>query len=599
MRRSLLLIAAAFAAGVGVGYVLQPRAADRAPERGAPAAETRPAPAGGTTAVADPSTESVPVPEIPAGHGRILGHARGTDGAPLADVLVVATPYRDIAQKRAKGAAAPADPDLLEVGRTAMSSARWQREARRTARTGSDGAYAITGVAAMKWRVEAYKDGYQLEATPPGRNYVDPGATCDFVGSAIVRIDVDVRLADGRQPARAQILAEQRTGSSRATVSELWLPAEPWIELKSETYELRATATDAKSEPQTVTVAADSMSALRFDLKSRPGLRVRVVPPEGFEPTASEVFALRFTGDRPPGTDRLQREGMRNNTHDQRAEWRDLTPGSYLVGAARRVSVVVTGVVTLREATEDCELRLPAPDPREHVIARARGPDGTYLRDVTYALVSRSGQRVRHRGVQVARRSDGAGYLQRPAEGDLEAGERLFVLAYELSLGFDRPAYLEVTLAAYATLAGGLGLRLAPRGDQSRGYQRVGEEGRMRFGPVQPGAFDIVVTAIVDSESGLTAATVPIDLGPGERTISIDVPVLHSLAVRWPGGRGQRVVRLEHKGGRDPAILRTIREEVTTFERLPAGRYEIKATEGEVETVVQVDVPGRAEVALR
>jgi hypothetical protein len=121
----------------------------------------------------------------------------------------------------------------------------------------------------------------------------------------------------------------------------------------------------------------------------------------------------------------------------------------------------------------------------------------------------------------------------------------------------------------------------------------------MRFGPVQPGAFDIVVTAIVDSESGLTAATVPIDLGPGERTISIDVPVLHSLAVRWPGGRGQRVVRLEHKGGRDPAILRTIREEVTTFERLPAGRYEIKATEGEVETVVQVDVPGRAEVALR
>jgi len=267
--------------------------------------------------------------------------------------------------------------------------------------------------------------------------------------------------------------------------------------------------------------------------------------------------------------------------------------------------------------TEEHELRLPPLDPREFIVARARGPDGGALRDVTFSLFLRGERGERYLAMSTARRTDGATCLRRPAEGWIGAGERIFVLAHERSLGqverpcepdaaevvlaFDRPAYVEVTLAGYAASphAGWLGMALAPRDDVRSGYARVGEGGRMRFGPVQPGAYAVVVTAIVDAQSSLRAAEIPVDLGPGEKALSIDIPPLHQLAVRWPGEGANRALRGGLKGSREEQIVRTMREERTTFERLPAGRYEIRATDGSGEKVMEIDVPAQTEVTIR
>jgi hypothetical protein len=231
-------------------------------------------------------------------------------------------------------------------------------------------------------------------------------------------------------------------------------------------------------------------------------------------------------------------------------------------------------------------------------------------------LAYRTPHRVVHRGSEVARRVDGACLLWRPGEEAGDAVGRYFVTAHARGLGnatqewdsrsdevvvvFAEPSYLNVVLAGYAESphSGWLGIGLT-NGPEC-GYETMRTDGRARLGPVQPGPWEIVVYALQGVTGGsVPATTIPIDLQSGERSLTIEIPVLHVLTVRWGGGAAGRSVFVQPKAPRSHGFPRTITKDTTSIERLPEGRYEIRASGGRTNfRPVEVDVPRQTEITI-
>jgi hypothetical protein len=619
MRRSLLLIAAAFAAGVGVGYLWQPApASDRAV-----APPTAAAPESGKAPLRE-HLNALPAPDLPTGDGTIRGHVRDDEGAPLEGVLIVASLVMDDPPRKSpKGAAAPQDRQIDDLVADLVRRERGQRESRRTARTGSDGSYELTGIADAKWLVRAYKEGYELQPFRSSAYNVGPGATVDFAGGPIVRIDVDVLMPDGTRPRRAQIRATSQRRNSSSASSESWFPDDRWIELKPHVYELMAEVQGTeylKSQPQTVNVEPGAALSLVFRLEARPALTVQVVAPEGIRLTDWSVSAMRFAGEKPPDPARLRSEGMSSfgrGPHERGAGWQDLAAGSYLVGAAYSSNspIVVTDVVQVGAGTTEVELRLPAPRPEEWIAVRVRDPDGASPRDVQLHL----GRSPRSMGsATVLERADGAYLLHRKDGGDAAAvwipadsralgrivrecppGE-----TQEVVLAFERPAFANLDIVGYAKSphAGWLAFTIAPRGEDPDFRSRPLKpepEGACRLGPVQPGAFDITVCACLDVHHAWPAATIPVDLRSGEQTVMINVPVLHTVTVRWPGAGSNRSVSIDPKRRGASGIQRQVTDEVTTIERVPAGSYEVRTIGSGSVAPFELRVPEQTEITIK
>jgi len=625
MGKRLLLAVAAFGAGLGLGHVLQPAPGPGRMGRSA-AAPTE----GRGPEVPEASLRerllALPAPETPAGDGVIRGSVRDDTGAPLEGALVVATLVLESPMhKSRKGGAAPEDRDLEEMVRTIMWRELGQRQSRRTGRSGADGSYELTGLADAKWQLRAYKEGYDLQPHRSSAYNVEPGATVDFAGGAIVRIDVDVRMPDGSRPRRADIRADSRRGNTSSAAFEPWLPEQPWIELKPNTYELtaevRGAAEHLKSPAQTVKAEPGAAPSVVLRLESRPALRIRVIAPEGIRLTDWAVWALRFAGDVPPDPARLReegREGFAHGTFEHGIEWQDIEAGAYLVGGAYSSNspIVIREVVHVGNGPAAVDLRFPPVDTKEFVAVRVRDSDGAVPRDVRFLL----GSSPRAMGTPaVLERTDGTFLLHRGDPDDEGAGRSgpVWVGADSRSLGridrecepgaqeavltFERPGLVDVEVVDYVKSphAGWLVLGIGPRGQSAYRQNQVkpGPEGKCRLGPAQPGAFEIIVHALVDVNTAWPAATLPIDVRSGEQARLIDVPTLYTLHVRWPGKAAGRSFSLHSKSPFASWITRQVKDEVTTIERVPAGRYELRPFGGGAKPI-EFEVPARTEITI-
>ncbi len=617
MGKRLLLLAAAFAAGTAFGYVLQPGPADgRAARRPATATTSLPEVRADPVA-AEISAGAEPIAELPTGDGRILGLVVDDAGTPVADALVLATPIDPgTPRKWRKAPAGPTDEDLDAMARKMIARQRWLREGRKYARTAADGTHEITGLGPNKWTLHAYKEGLQFQPTSGNAYGAEPGATVNFTGTAIVRVSVDVRLADGSRPAVATILAQVRTESTSSTSNEMWLASEPWIELRPQPYELLAMTEAGRSRAQRVTIEAGKQVSLVFELESRPSLRVKVVPPEELAAITPEAMALRFAGSEPPEPSRLRREGMRRSDREA-VLWQDLDPGNYLIGAAysHDSPVAVTKVVEVRDGVAEHELRLPPVDPKEYLVVRALGPDGGSPGPLHFTLAYRSERRTSGSGANPFTRADGAHLLRRPtpeeesggtysiiAEGPLGRVEKAYDPAdlREILLRFETPAYLDVAIGGYEASphAGWLNVELSRRDAKGGSWRAVEAKpdphGRCRLGPVQPGTYDVACSTIPES---WPIAPAPIELRSGEQAATVAAPALHSLTVRRRGERS-RTITIRPKDFVGRTVQREITGDSTTFERMPQGRYEVWVHGTSRGEPVEVNVPAQTEIAI-
>jgi hypothetical protein len=179
----------------------------------------------------------------------------------------------------------------------------------------------------------------------------------------------------------------------------------------------------------------------------------------------------------------------------------------------------------------------------------------------------------------------------------------------EVFIRFQAGASLEITVAGYvgSGCEEKITLRLRKEEDREDGSfsfayspdEKVNPEGRQTFGPVEPGAYVIVVGIKTGRYQSLPVEFVPVTLRAGKNRATVNVPSLYSLTVIAEDVDPGRTFRLrpelrtsgwwgiEKKVGPDRRAL---------FEDLPAGTYKLALSGDEMSGEMQVTVPDQAVV---
>lgn len=680
MARSTPVAAVALCLGAGLGLFLGPMVRrGRAPEAAPPAAvstapaerpapfsleaarasasapETRPpGPAGESGALAAAIAE-IPFVEVARGKGSIAGHVRAADGQPLAGALVRATPAADADEAEPAGRAPDDDPTLESEVRDFVKRRRSAREARREALTDAAGAFAVTGLGATKYEVEARLAGLALRPVDGEASEVRPGATVDFVARTIVRIPALVYMPDGRLAERASIECKRSGHDDRYLLRRREIEAEPG------SHQFTARGGDdgeLRSEPQSVAVAADGAApALTFRLVRHGGVRGKVSLPPDEQDEYLQAFILQFANGNVPDPARLRREGQSDWIYrrTRRYSFAPLSRGTYLVGVARpNEPPAVTQAIEVDDAMVTLDLTIPPPDRTDYVILTVLGPAGEVVDGAQVGSELRGNHGTQNDQIVAIEKAGGTYWVAIPdaakkawrGRGDAETRLVLTVTADEFGsrtvevapgettalVRFLPPATLDVTIAGYAGsgLEGALVLSLEkPGGDDEEGhggfyfsggnryirrghsYRRLGEEesldaeGHQKLGPVEPGTYELMLG--LQPEGGgnqpLTAERATLTLVPGRNEHVLSAPALYALRVVVdragggialnPAGRGSGrwICKVADADGR------------CVFDRLPAGSYQLRFFEGDEdarsfpsEASMAVTVPGPAEV---
>jgi hypothetical protein len=156
----------------------------------------------------------------------------------------------------------------------------------------------------------------------------------------------------------------------------------------------------------------------------------------------------------------------------------------------------------------------------------------------------------------------------------------------QLSVKLDRYSGSGVEGALYVALQSTLG---------ADAWKLVAPDGTCELNSVQPDRYDLFLY-VNRNNRNYPIYKRPFDLGPGEDDLTITMPVLHTLNVRWSGKGGGGRVRLVSKDQNLGWMRRDERvsDRVATFELLAAGEYEIECNRQRK----TIRVPGPPEVQL-
>jgi hypothetical protein len=189
-------------------------------------------------------------------------------------------------------------------------------------------------------------------------------------------------------------------------------------------------------------------------------------------------------------------------------------------------------------------------------------------------------------------------------EIEYERGERS-----EITVQFVEPATLEVTIAGYVGSGreGAVELSLAKadsgeresHGVHSSREQKIDAQGRQVFGPVEPGAYEIVVTAKTERFSSIPIDRIPITLRAGRNVATVGIPELYNLTVIVPDPpprarlRLQPVPRRPGWWGTNETVNKEGRAE---FSNLPAGEYKLQMSGPTMGGIMHISIPAHREV---
>ncbi len=624
---TLLAVGVAFAAGVGLGYLLAQR--EEAPARVSVRA-TAPAPPHESirrTESASPQAflDSIPLPRVPEGDGRIAGRVLTDAGEPVAGVRIDA---RCQAAPR-EGTDWPTEP-TEQIVRVA-ESVNWNAALQRSATTAADGTFVLDRVPDLAYGIGATLAGWRIRpVSRDGAQNVKSGARVDFVAERVVNVRATVLFPDGVTPTRATVTAKQGENSSswgdRNGVAEFALKPGEW--------ELRATAGEEgelASEPERVTLSGGGID-VTLRLRGRPGIVGRIVIDWGKLVGNPEVKCVAIGADVAPVPSLLDADGprVRVSREGERYSVLDLAPGRYLLG----VYLVRTGagqsparieVVDVADFLVVRDLVVAEPPRSAYAVVRVLDPTGAPVEGLSFSGGFR-GERVTSGGpLAVLRRSDGS-YLALHYGVEPEvAGEHSITIrakdygqrkigyargpADEFEVRFAPPATLVVTLTGYratppqSELSMLLRTPLSPeeRAKTSRSYTgnraKPDGSGRVSMEPAESGSQELVIFHSRGPGLGAVVATVAVTLRPGENRIDIPVPTMHPLKVRTAGKAGVQVQ--VQPAGRDAewfiAHQMSDASGLAEFPALAPGSYTVRAGGSEP---VTAHVNGPTEIAV-
>ncbi len=613
----VLVLAAALAGGI-VGYVVGRETGARAPLPAAPLprseAARSPAPPspekpGGLSSL-EAVLDALPTPRVEPGEGRISGHVRLEDGTPVPGVLVRAEQVPAYTPPVTMGTPPP-EQSLAESVRALVRRRRLALATRTETRTGPDGAFVLQGLAHARYALRAFRHGYRIYSRRT--SYAWPGGKVDFSARRIAGVRVRVLRPDGSEAKEVRV-EYRRPGSGRArsgvtgTVGYLELEPGSWL--------LAAVAEGGawKSPEVRVEVTAGEVAGpVELRLEARPGIEGRVVPPEGETLRFVEVLLLPIAPGTVPDPDRLRRDGKRASLWTRSSNhflFPDLPPGTYFLAAMVSGGVLVSEEVTVENGLAARDLVIPPADPENSVIVHVYGPDGKPVTDAdvstgyrsrtsrssatgTISRLTDGSYRVPHHPVDEDMLGpDGTWYVRvaSPAYGTLER-EYEKGKDREITIRFEEPARLAVRLVGYpgSELQGHLGFFLDPRKKKGsfraaipgRPGRGISPEGTLDLGPVPPGAYELVVSILLDSFRSIPAARIPVTLRAGDNDLAVPLPAVYTLTVRT----GEEVSRLTLRATspEEPHNLWLTKKPANgriVFPRLPAGEYALSDERG-------------------
>ncbi len=620
MRRNLLLLLAAFAAGGGVGFALGYRAGEPAvptQPSGAPAtpgaAPERPA----EPAPAPPLPAGVAVPAVPRGAGVIRGTVRREDGAPLPGVLVTATAWED-EPEIPPAASLEEEVRLLAAHRARLRSLRTQ------ATSGADGTFALEDVADREHAVGAAAAGYEFRVQYES-GCARPGSTVTIIGRPVLEVRISVLRPDGTAPAEATVQYDR--GPPFGESSYQWTAAADVLRLPPRRVRLLATGGEGNmlaSDPLDLDLAAGPPSGtVVLRLVPRPGVYGTVTIPEALRGGSSlRVVALPSRPGPPPDPERManaENGCWIGNGESGEYSLPDLRPGPWLLAVVDWSQVYDRAEVTVTAEAVRKDFVLPEVPRADCVLLRVEGPDGRPVSGVSVQVQVSSEKGSWSMGSSP--RPDSDGRLLVALRGLDRRGERSGIscqlavtspehgtrsVGVELTeapvadVRFAEPAWLEVEVTGRGEDAAGTGdlhVSVSPEGEGGTS-ERLREGSPVRLGPYQPVSVTVDVFVVtLDQGDWVRVARQTVALRSGENRVAIPVPPLYELTVLLPDGvHGVSLAAREGDEGATQEGWSASREADAAgravFPALPPGRYVLTTWTDDDARNMEVSVPG-------
>ena len=615
------MIAAAFAAGLGVGLLVRDAPRDRA-EPTRPTAFEIP---GGTVSLRR-AIEELPADAPTRGSGVVTGQVRRPDGTPIRGVLIVASPRpdRSVRTKRARDAR-PEVPDIMDI----VARERRLRAGRREARTLADGSYRVEGLGAGSYSVWPYADDTTFSTVQKSR--VRAGESVDFAGEWFARVETAIEVAGSGPPAHAFVRVVRRQGATTSIRKQLWNPAQPWIELGAGMIELTAVLDDdsgARSDVQTI-VIRDGVPPrpLRFVVTPRPALRLRVHAALRGAPLLAwaQRMPQKF-GDDPMQFGWSGRPRMSDKNRPVFL-FHDLEPGRYRVGVGYgeiAYQPQVAAFVQVEGGITDYLIDLPEPPAGSVLRVRLLDPAGEPVSLVTWNVAQeKNGNESSSSGVESLRGADGVHFVPIMGGGEY-AGGRSTIEAVSpkwgsigtefdpgseevIELRFRRAAEVTGVLRGYAGSGYEGRIRFQWEAPEARpsamefggvGSGTIAADGTMRMKPQQAGKRVLAIYVSTGSHWWARVAEKTFTLEAGRQSVVAELPRLHQLRVAWQGkGRPELMMipgQVEDIEGLGVWEATVDESNVATFSGLPAGRYKLSGTDTETD----IEIPAQTEVRL-
>jgi len=471
---------------------------------------------------------------------------------------------------------------------------------------------------------------HQTAAEPDKRASRTETPAPDAPPEGALRVPVAVEVDGGPAAERARILVVRPRGKS----AQNWSSDSPWIELPAGTWELRAELDEpARSRSPVRTVVIDeSATPLRFVVRRRPALAVDVRPASSFVDATLVCWIRRMSGAAEPsaafvagGRHAFRRDGTR-------FLWRDLEPGRYAVGAGYAEIVPdvpqAVGAVEVSRGVAEFAIDLADPPADDALRVRLLDPAGGPVTRVLWDVFSGGSGST---GVASVVRSDGVHFLPplgkapgtkfeikaRSADWGVASRRCTWDPARVVEIRYDAVARVTATVAGCAGSGYEGRIRFRWENPESDEQPMIDD-----FGPAGTVASDGAIAAhaqqagewrlaiyVTRQQFGMATvrrvATKLVALRPGSRHVTIELPRLYELKVRWAGEEERPdSVSIRPEGAKDEYENMLFAEfdddGIARFDTLVAGRYLVLsptlAADGKPPVV---EVPAQAEFDIR
>ena len=572
---------------------------------------------------------------VPHGTGVIRGHVRFENGEPLAGVTITA----------AARFSAPAPERVASIEDEVagyIRLRRWERATERTAFTGADGAYELSGMAEeASYAVSGELEGHRITRVRENVYRVAPGAVVDFSARAVAIVEVVLKMPDGSAPQHGRVgYSRLRGGSPDGSSSTTWQAPLRRLELEAGFWRITGKAgaanDDYRTEPLDLEVVLGAPPRrIELQLEGRLIIHGFVTSPAGFGPDLIQVYAQHEPPAGPP-------EGPAPKSARDAPAWRNRGYSFRFedvpVGRHRVYICDSTGAISdwkdveERDGPVQVELKMAAPTREDYIVVRMLAPDGSIANDARLHLAVQCEGSSASGGTRPLEQTDGTIWLPRKSDNTvpenmrgkdwhyrITASHKQYVSAtanyerhdtHEVVLQFTEPAFLTLTTAGFSDHPGRKWLAWSlvkpdasaqshhPKIEEAK-YGDQGDPKRLaaeqRFGPLEAGAYEIVLASAMEFGS-LEIQREPVQLAPGENTHSASVPRLHTLTVLLPEGAKAPHVMIVRKGAsvlRGPK-LPDFKDGRSVVELIPEGEWILTDGRGEV----QVRVPQQGEVVF-